>query len=359
MKKDIAELKKRITKDDVSFSKLSACYVDANKNIVTSFTKTFLSLDDEEMFKYMEIAKKVLSGKYGNALLKLPITNDRNKQSLQALVSSELKDKNITDVFYDQIINHFEFSENYIIILFHDIYDVLTKTKDNGSLDLSEESYEYILCAICPVELSTPGLSYYANNNEIATRTRDWVVGVPETGFIYPNFEERSADRDSLLLYNKKPKNPHMELAQMVFGCENKMTSVQKKEKFDQIIQDSLGDFSENVQSYKTLFEHLNEEIEREEERQQTTVISEDSIEFLFRNSDLTESDIDLIKDEFSNTFNHDSVELGEITNKKEIEKDLQMVSALSILSEVKEELKRLNGNEFLINQIDTILDED
>lgn len=39
-----------------------------------------------------------------------------------------------------------------LILLFHDAYDVITKTKDNAKLDESEEVYEYILCAICPVD---------------------------------------------------------------------------------------------------------------------------------------------------------------------------------------------------------------
>ena len=61
-KKDILELKRRFKKDACTFTRLCGCYVDADHNKVTSFGETFLNLEDEEFYKYLEIAKKVMSG---------------------------------------------------------------------------------------------------------------------------------------------------------------------------------------------------------------------------------------------------------------------------------------------------------
>ena len=52
---------------------MCGCYVDAEKNKVVKFGQTFLNLEDEEFYKYLEIAKKVLSGNIGNNLLTLDI----------------------------------------------------------------------------------------------------------------------------------------------------------------------------------------------------------------------------------------------------------------------------------------------
>ncbi|KOF57622.1 hypothetical protein AGR56_15030 [Clostridium sp. DMHC 10] len=46
-----------------------------------------------------------------------------------------------------------------------DAYDVMKKTTDNSKLDESEEVYEYILCAICPVSLAKPALGYLEDEN--------------------------------------------------------------------------------------------------------------------------------------------------------------------------------------------------
>lgn len=64
------------------------------------------------------------------------------------------------DTFYDMIIDSYDYVGNYLILIFHDAYDVMTKTSDNDKLDESEEVYEYLLCAICPVNLTKPGLGY-------------------------------------------------------------------------------------------------------------------------------------------------------------------------------------------------------
>ena len=58
-KKDILELKRRFKKDACTFTRLCGCYVDADRNKVTTFGETFLNLEDEEFYKYLEIAKRL------------------------------------------------------------------------------------------------------------------------------------------------------------------------------------------------------------------------------------------------------------------------------------------------------------
>ena len=57
-KKDILELKRRMKKEGCSFTRMCGCYVDNHKNIILQMNETFLSLEEDEFFKYLEIAKK-------------------------------------------------------------------------------------------------------------------------------------------------------------------------------------------------------------------------------------------------------------------------------------------------------------
>lgn len=357
MKKDLAELKKRITIDDSTFTQVHGCYIDSDKNIITKFSKSFATMEDDETFKYLEIVKKVLSGKYGNAVLNLPITDDNSKKSLKAIVNSGLKQDSITDTFYQQIIDSYDYNGNYIILLFHDSYDIITRTRDNSALDESEEVFEYILCAICPVSLSTPGLSYYKNNNEISTRIRDWVVGTPDTGFVYPAFENRTSDEDSLLFYNRKPALPHIELAQIAFGCGCKMTSAQKKNRFNDIIHSSLGEYQDNLPTYKALTDHLLEDIEYQKDNNESLEIKKDTIKYLFNGGTIADQDIKDIEDVFEESFDSDTVMLSEITNQSELEKISETISAMALLQIAKEELQRLDGDKHIIQDIESLLD--
>ncbi|MGG7209644.1 DUF4317 domain-containing protein [Clostridium baratii] len=245
-KKDILELKKRFKKDYCTFSKMCGCYVNGEKNIILKFRETFLNLEEDEYFKYLEIAKKVLSGTIGNNILELnfPLNEDliNEKQiSLMQLKNSQLNDDTLLDDFYKSIIDNYDYTGNFLILIFNDSYDVLTKTKDNQKLDESEEVYEYVLCAICPVELSEPGLRYFEEENSIKARIRDWIVKPPINGFVFPAFIDRSSDVNSVMYYTKNAKDTHPELMENALGCYSKQTATIQKEAFKSIIKDSFG----------------------------------------------------------------------------------------------------------------------
>ena len=244
-KKDILELKKRLKKDYCTFTKMCGCYVNGEKNVILKFRETFLNLEEDDYFKFLEIARKVLSGTIGNNILELnfPLNEDliNEKQvSLMQLKNSKLKDDSILDDFYNSIIDSYDYTGNFLIIVFHDAYDVITKTKDNLKLDESEEVYEYVLCAICPVSLSEPGLRYYEDEHKIKARIRDWVVNPPTNGFVFPAFIDRSTDVNSVMYYTKNAKDPHPELMEKALGCSSKQTATIQKETFQSIIKDSL-----------------------------------------------------------------------------------------------------------------------
>ena len=246
-KKDVLEIKRRFRKEACTFTRMCGCYVDADHNKITKIGETFLNLDDAEYYKYLDIAKKALSGTIGNNLLELefPLEEEATggrQQFLMGLRESKLKNDDLMDTFYDMIIDSYDYVGNYLILIFHDAYDVIAKTSDNDKLDESEEVYEYLLCAICPVNLTKPGLGYREDENRIESRIRDWVVGMPDTGFIFPAFTERSTDIHSVMFYSKNTNEPHSEFMKVGLGCEEKQTSTEKKITFQKIINDVIGD---------------------------------------------------------------------------------------------------------------------
>lgn len=245
-KKEILELKRRMKKDNVSFTRVAGCYVDSQKNKLSLINENFLALEEEDFFKYLEIAGKILSGKLGNNLLNMefPLTAEEKgspQQVLMALRASQLKDENLLDAFYDHVIDTYDYPGNYLIVLFHDAYDVMKRGSDNVFQDESEEVYEYLLCAICPVDLSKPGLSYHENEKVIGARIRDWVVGLPESGFLFPAFNDRSTDIHSTLFYTKNAKAPHTEFIENGLGCEIQRTSQEKKDLFLSLLGNAFG----------------------------------------------------------------------------------------------------------------------
>ena len=270
-KKDILELRKRLKKTECTFTRMCGCYVDANKNIVLNINETFLNLEEEEFFKYLEIAKKAISGTIGNNLLELnfPIDGENiggRQPLLMELKKSRLKNESILNKFYESIIENLEYTGNYLILVFHDAYDVMKKTSDNLKLDESEEVYEYILCAICPVELSKAGLGYFEDDNRIGARVRDWVVESPVLGFTFPAFIDRGSDIYSVMYYTKNPKDSHPEFMEAGLGCESKQTATEQKETFTSIIKNAVDADEEKTEHIiMEIQESLNNFVEEKE----------------------------------------------------------------------------------------------
>ena len=189
-KQEISEIKKLFTPKNCSITRICGCYVDGEKNKKTELKQAFLSLPEEEMFKYFEILRKTLSGSPGRNLLTLEfqdtvkdtLSQDENREEnaqefLLRLRESRLKDDALLEEYYDKIIESYEYVGNYLILVIHDVYDVPGKTSDGIQMDdASDEVYEYILSCICPVELSKPGLSYNPEENTFQNRVRDWVA---------------------------------------------------------------------------------------------------------------------------------------------------------------------------------------
>ncbi len=263
-KKDINEIKKQFTQDNCAITRLCGCYVDGEKNKKTELKEAFLSLPEEEIFKYFEIFKKALSGTVGRNLINMefPLQTEEEggtQEFLLKLRDSQLAETEILEQFYDKIIEAYDYGENYLILLIHAAYDIPGKSKDGMEMfDASDEVYEYLLCCICPVNLSKPGLAYNAEENCFQNRIRDWVVEMPETGFLFPAFTERSTDLHSVLYYTKKPEVLHDQLVEDVLGCILPLTAGNQKESFNALIENTLGEQCD-FEVVKTIHEKLNE----------------------------------------------------------------------------------------------------
>ena len=325
-KKEVNEIKRRFKKDSCNFDKMVGCYVDANKEMVLTFSETFLNLEDEEFHKYLEIANKALSGTIGNNLLELPFSPDAEiegggQELLMRLRESGLKDERLLLEYYQRIIESYEYVGNFLILLFHDTYDVPMKTKDDLSLDDSEEVYEYIICAICPVQLSKAALGYREHENRIGARDRDWVVCPVDTAFTFPAFTERTTDLHACLAYTKNAKEPHTEFWTNCIGCGTKRTSIQKKNAFDNMITKAIGEESEEAQdTVLDIQQNLSDFITNETERlgeDEPIILEPQDVANILADSGLSDTKVDKIQASYESYFDNALPEASELLDTK------------------------------------------
>lgn len=306
-KKEISEIKRLFTPSGCSISRICGCYVDGEKNKKTEIKEAFLSLPEEDMFKYFEILRKTLSGSLGKNLVNLafPLDSEREggtQEFLLRLRNSRLQDDELLEAFYDCIIEAYDYVGNYLILIIDDAYDIPGRTSDRLSMDdASDEVFHYILCCICPVDLSKPGLSYNEVDNTFQNRTRDWAVGLPELGFLFPSFNDSSTDIHSTLYYSKNHSDLHDGFIEQLLGCPLPLAADFQKESFQAIIEETLGDVCD-YETVKTIYENLSEMLEEHKDASEPLVLDKYQVRTLLENSGVEEGQMEAFDKSFNET---------------------------------------------------------
>ncbi len=303
-KKEVSEIKKQYTPDRCAVSSICGCYVDAEKNKKMTMKETFLALEEEEMLKYMDIFRKTLSGTIGKNLLNLEFPRQEEGEGtwhefLMKLQSSRLEDDELLEAFYDKVIEHYETDDNFLILVLHNTYDVPGKTSDGLDLsDASEEVYEHLLCSICPVSLSKGGLSYQEGVNRIGERVRDWVVQMPDMGFLFPQFNDRSSDIHGILCYTRNAAKIPQSMIEELFGCQAPLSSADQKDSFNTLVENTLGQDC-RYDTVMTIHEKLNEIIEEQKDEPDPVVLTRSEVKQLLSLSGVEEDRLENFEEQY------------------------------------------------------------
>lgn len=344
-KRDVAELKKRFKKESCTISRMAGCYVDANKEKVLKLNETFLNLGEEEFYKFLEIAKKTLAGTIGNNILELDFPLDEEapggkQQFLYGLRASNLDNEELLDRLYDLIIDSYQYVGNYLILIFHDSYDIMKRTTDKMKLDESEEVYEYLLVSICPVALSKPGLGYRKEENRIGARIRDWVVGVPDLGFLFPAFCDSGADIHKVDYFIRDAKDSHPEFVSDVLGCGPKLTATEQKQTFHAIVKKAFGPDEEVCK--KALLgvqEVLNEKIGSSEEltdaAASSVILTDEAVEEALVEQGMDEVVAKNVSKTVKETFGDDMPSIANLIDEKALEANAKIKKEQELVKEV------------------------
>ena len=306
-KKEVLEIRKQFTPANCAITRIAGCYVDHEKNKKMESKSAFLSLPEEEAFKYFDIFKKTLSGTMGKNMLNMEFPIDQEmpggtQEFLMKLKASKLEDDMLLEEFYDKVIATYEYAENYYIILIHAMYDVPGRSSDNMEMfDASDEVYEYLVCSICPVSLSKAGLSYNAESNCIQDRIRDWVVDMPDKGFLFPAFNDRSTDIHGVLYYTKKSEDLQPELIEQLLGAKMPMSANTQKETFQMLIEDTLGEDGD-YETIRNIHDTLNDMIEEHKEEPEPLQLDKTDVRKVFEKSGVSSEKLECFDQNYEET---------------------------------------------------------
>ena len=312
---DISEIKQlyRLDPEQCNIHRISGCFVNGEKEKVVQFTETFRLLPEEERFKYLEIFRKCLSGTRDKNLILLrphfelgeapeeePV--DATKL-LRELIDTDLEDETVLQTFYDKVIESFRYEDNYLILLARQNYDVPGRTTDGMELeDGSEEVYRHMVCAICPVKPTKPGLGYVPAENAFHNLTPGQIVEMPLNGFLYPSFIERSQDPDYVLYFSKDSVDIRPEFAGEVLGSSTPLAAAGQKESFSSLLTDTLGDEGD-LDTVLQIHENLQTIVREKKEEQESPILGKEDVRVILKECGVNEEKMKDFDDRFDAVF--------------------------------------------------------
>ena len=189
-REDMMELTRRMTVSISSITLIAGSYMDEDGFIDGTFNVNFLKLKNRDKEKNLAIAKAIPYSETNTQLKRYSLSSQAVRpgglrQLLTGMKSCGLKNDALMDTFYDLIAEKNISSRSYGVYIFHDRYDIPVKAADHERVGESEEVFEYLICAVCPV-------------------SGDYEPGKPEWGFIYPAFSDRSAEPSCIDVFHAK-----------------------------------------------------------------------------------------------------------------------------------------------------------
>ena len=246
--KEVAEIRRRFRPEKSNITHIRGCLVNDQREIVSEFDQSLLELSQEESELFLSILKRTLSGTLGKNLLDLSfetrqVVEGAEHKLLMELKNTALKNEEAVQALFQRVIQSVTLEGSYLILLAHDAYDIPYRSKSGEALDdASDEVYAYFLCSICPIKTAKPALGYFPTENVFHHCTQDWVVSPPEMGFLFPAFDERSANIYDALYYTRDIKDVHAELIEAVFQTGVPMPAAEQKERFQTVLSEALAD---------------------------------------------------------------------------------------------------------------------
>lgn len=251
-KKEIAELRRRQRRDRSCAREIYGCYVNSNKEVVSNFTRSLATMAESEAQKFFDLLRRVLGGARGDVLGKnmhllsfktQQVADSAEHKQLMALRGDDLADEETREAFYKKVIGSLDMESDYLILLCADIYDVPFKSKDDEEqAENSDNTFRYMLCAICPVKQTKPVLHYSPDDKQFQDGNIVNAAAFPELGFLFPAFTDRATDIYNALYYSRNKSNSHEDFVTAVFNVAVPAAPQVQKETFAEILATSLGD---------------------------------------------------------------------------------------------------------------------
>ena len=360
IKAEISEVKKLYGIKECSVDRIAGCYINADQEILSTFSEHFLNKEENEIFKYLEIFKQGLSGKIGKELntLSFPIEKGNRRGEIQdfllKLHASGLKDNNLLNLFWDRAREAYPITENALFLLIHNVYDIPGRGNDQfKNMDASDEVYDYISFYICPVKLEDAGLAYDSVNEQFSCKDTRWCVQKPTYSFLFPSFEDRCSNADAITVYTKKTDGSMDDFTAEFLGIEPTISADEQKKMFQEVLMDAIqtgGSAVDSVQIMTNLHERMVESLDEEDAAGIPDTLKRADILSMAQESGMDSHMVEKIDHGVRKAFQDEPIRIENVINPKSVEfKSEDFVAKVSADLASKVKTDTIEGTRYLM----------
>lgn len=251
-RRELNEIKEIFDPDNcengMGIRQIAGAYYDGDGKEIVTAREDLADMRVAERLKYFEIFRRVLSGTPGKNQLNPGFTDDGyaadgGRAMLLKLRESELKDESMLHDFFQKTASSLSMKGNFLILLAWHAYDLPVITEDGiKDSENSDEVYRFVICAICPVSPEKGGLAYDSDLQRFRDLNLSMIVDAPVCGFLFPAFNDRTSDEDSLQFYSKNANDLQNGFLEDVLSCKRTLGAAEQKDVFCDIVKASVGD---------------------------------------------------------------------------------------------------------------------
>ncbi|AET68744.1 hypothetical protein Desor_3240 [Desulfosporosinus orientis DSM 765] len=283
-KKDVSSIRKEFKLDNtkLKLGDVVSIYVKGDiKQIIGTEKEFFERMDTEKQELYLKNFKKLLTGQLDSKVFELEFSDNKlgqnptQKALLDTLQSSDFMEQ--VQAIAHKIISNCDYQTDYMISFLRGEVYIPTKIEprsDESGIDDEVFSFRFFMGCINPVTIPKTALKF---DFEVRTFKADIPMDViinltaPLDGFMFPSWQDNSADVNSVVYYSNKANTPNLEFLTKVLECDLHSTAQTEKEQFLEIVQEVAGKEIE-PEKIANIYESVNYILTRNEEEENSEI---------------------------------------------------------------------------------------
>lgn len=280
-KKDIANIRKQFKLNNhlMKIREIFNVYVKKESGeIYHHVCQPFQMLDQEAQELFLSNFKKVLTGHLDAKLFELKFRNDVEDSTQNVLFqglqvgSSDWQEYMLYIV--QKMFAHTIYDFDTVVTFIRGEYQKVTRNRDQDSeLGGDDEVYSshFTLCSVNRTDQPKKALLFdYIEKEFKPNNAVDPIINLaaPLSGFMFPAFNDNSADVNHILYYAGKVNQPDETFIEQVLNCEEIITALEDKDSFGLILNQVMGDQVDS-RVISNVYEEIDKLIQENEESEE------------------------------------------------------------------------------------------